>query len=167
MRWQVTATRPNGGLGLSAPALPAGARRGLVRLCLTLQGAGGVWSWQLAGLISASSHSSLLSFPVFPASPSICGILGHPWCPPASSASGQGEQGGGQHFVKLPFVFLTTFHPTPCGRASPTLPVPPRVWEKPQRTLCSPRAGIPRSFSALRFSAEVALARHRPSAEGS
>lgn len=98
------ATRHNGCLRLSAPALPLGARQGLMRLCLALRGAGSLWSWQLAGFISASFHFPCFSFPSFVflalpgvqgslQPPSICGIPGHPWCPPASSAAGQGEQG--------------------------------------------------------------------------
>lgn len=109
-----------------------------------------MWSWQLAGLVSSCSHSSLFSFPVFPASPSVCGIRSHPWCPPASSASGQGEQGGGQHFVKLPFMFLATFHPTPCGRAGPTLPGSlPGCGRSPSEPWAPPEQAYPVLFELL------------------
>lgn len=53
--------------------------------------------------------------------PSICGIPGHRWCPPASFAAGTQQ---GQHLVKLPSVFFTTFPSQPVW---PWLaePVPP------------------------------------------
>lgn len=126
--------------------------------------------WRCVVLAACWPYFSLLSFfpvffSVFPASPSICGILGRPWCPPASSASGQGEQGGGQPFVKLSFMFLIAFYPTPCSRARvpPSLSIP--VCGRSPRDPCAP----PEQAYPVRalFSVEVALARHHPCAEGS
>lgn len=60
------AARPDGCLWLSAPALPLpGSSAGLMRLCLALQGAGSMRSWQLAVLGACWLYFSLLSF--FPA----------------------------------------------------------------------------------------------------
>lgn len=99
-------------------------------------GPGSLRSWELAGFISASSHSSLLSFSLFsfPGSPGSAGKPAAPqhlWDPRSplvptcllcSGAGGMTQQG--QHLVKLPSVFFTTFPSQPVW---PWLaePVPP------------------------------------------
>lgn len=120
------ATRRHGCLWLSAPALPPGAQGGLMRLRLTLQGAGGLRSWQLAGVISASSHSSLLSIPLFcfPGSSRGCREA---CSPPAYAGSpvtlgahlpplrwGRGNKGTGTAFCETPLhIFFYHFPSQP------------------------------------------------------
>lgn len=131
-------------------------------------GPGSLRSWQLAGFISASSNSSLLSFSLFsfpgspggagkPAAPQHLWDPRSPLVPTCLLCSGVGEtRGQGQHLVKLPSVFSPLSIPA-CmalaGRAGPTLPVSPRGWEKPWRTPTLPRS---RQTPFFGFSAEVA-----------
>lgn len=126
-------------------------------------GPGSLQSWELAGFISVSSHSSLLSFPLFqfsgspraagfPKAPQHLWNPGYPWCPPASSAARREDKGTGQYFLKLPSIFLATLHLSLSGPVPPSSSLPGRSLEE----LCGPRAIIPCSSLALRFSAEVA-----------
>jgi len=105
---------------------PPGTRWGLLRLRLTLRGVGSLWSWQLAGFISASSHSSLLSFPLFPFAGSTVSArspvtLGA-HLPPLQQ--GKGKKGAGTAFCETPLCFFDCF---PSQPVCPWLaePVPP------------------------------------------
>lgn len=103
------AARHDGCLGLSAPALPlpgssAGADEALPcparcweRAVLAACGPGSLLALFQPPLILPCFPFPSLVFLALPGvqgslqPPSICGIPGHPWCPPASSAAGQGE----------------------------------------------------------------------------
>ena len=104
------AARRNGCLWLSAPTLPPGSLAGADE---ALPRPARCWEHVVLAACGPGSLLALfeppLILPCFPflslvflallevqgslQPPSICGIPGHLWCPPASSAAGQGEQG--------------------------------------------------------------------------